>query len=133
MDAVSLTHGTCVWCVCRFHKIKRKRKEKELRKELESAGGAVEQAEPLLYQRAMVGGWGGKGREGSLSGSTYTHTPCTLHCILYMVRCIRICVCVQVYTYCTCVVCVCVHVSIHTYMCTVHTVGYELGTFSMTM
>lgn len=47
-----------MWCVCRFHKVKRKQKEKELRKELERAGGTVEQAEPLLYQRAMVGAEG---------------------------------------------------------------------------
>ena len=42
--------------VCRFHRIKRKKKEKEMRKELEKEGVAVEETEPLLRQRAMVGG-----------------------------------------------------------------------------
>ena len=42
--------------MCRFHRIKRKKKEKEMRKELEKEGVAVEGTEPMLRQRAMVGG-----------------------------------------------------------------------------
>lgn len=45
-----------MWCLCRFHRIKRKQKEKEVRKELERVGVTGEETEPLLHQRAMVGG-----------------------------------------------------------------------------
>ena len=56
LSAVDAQASRALECVCRFHRIKRKQKEKEMRKELEEVGVSEEGTEPLLRQRAMVGG-----------------------------------------------------------------------------
>ena len=71
--------------MCRFHRIKRKQKEREMRKELERVGVAVEETEPLLRQRAMVGG-------GPLGIRWHPPDPLQSHMIASLLWCVSACV-----------------------------------------